>query len=177
MRTTTNLDCERPVAGLQRMAADACWSLRKLMFAVVLGFAATLPAAAATFAVDDSTSYTHDANTAMKWKFVNSDRRMSSAVEGSTLVTVRLNLKQWANKTGKVYMALAKQPIGPVKASWTTQGRLLAGQLISGNRTLVYAGSIRSAILEDTIALTMETDGQRLVASQRLQFYFEIDVD
>ena len=177
MSTTTRFDHGRPVTRLQRVVVDACSSVRKLTIAVVLGFAATLPSAAATFAVDDSTSYTHDANTAMKWKFVNSDRRTSSAVEGTTLVTVRLNLKQWANKSGKVYMALAKQPIGPVKASWTTQGRLLAGQLISGNRTLVYVGPIRSAILEDTIALTMETDGQRLVSPQRMQFYFEIDVD
>ena len=144
-----------------------------LMFAAML----VQPAIAATFAVDDSSSYTHDANTAMKWKFMGSNRTPGSAVEGATMVTVRLNLMPWANKTGRVYMALAKQPIGPVKAAWTTQGRLLAGQLISGNRTLVYAGPIRSANLEDTIALTIETDGQRLVSAQRLQFYFEIDVD
>ena len=135
------------------------------------------PGVGATFAVDDLSSYTHDANTAMKWKFTGSNRTSGSAVEGATMVTVRLNLMPWANKTGKVYMVLAKQPIGPVKATWTTQGRLLAGQLISGNRTLVYAGPIRSAILEDTITLTLETDGQRLVSAQRLQFYFEIDVD
>ena len=135
------------------------------------------PATAATFAVDDSTSYTRDANTAMKWKLGSASRRAGSAVEGATVVTVRLNLAPWANKTGKVYMLLARQALAPVKASWTTQGRLLAGQLISGNRTLVYAGPIRSAVLEDTIALTLETDGQRLVSAQRLQFYFEIDVD
>ena len=151
-------------------------ALRPLL---VLIFAATLTqsATAATFAVDDLSSYTHDANTAMKWKFKGSNRTSGSAVEGATMVTVRLNLMPWANKTGKVYMLLAKQPIGPVKAAWTTQGRLLAGQLISGNRTLVYAGPIRSTILEDTITLTLETDGQRLVSAQRLQFYFEIDVD
>ena len=176
MRTTIGFVLGSP-ATCNRVPGDAVWSVRKLIVTIALSVAAALPAAAATFAVDDSTSYTHDANTAMKWKFVNSDRRTSSAVEGTTLVTVRLNLKQWANKSGKVYMALAKQPIGPVKASWTTQGRLLAGQLISGNRTLVYVGPIRSAILEDTIALTMETDGQRLVSPQRLQFYFEIDLD
>jgi hypothetical protein len=135
------------------------------------------PATAATFAVDDSTSYTHDANTAMKWKLVAPSRRMGSVVEGATLVTVRLNLMPWANKSGKIYMALPAQSIGPVKAAWTTQGRLLAGQLISGDRTLVYAGPIRTAVLEDTIALKVEADGQRLVAPQRLQFSFEIDVD
>lgn len=156
-------------------AGKVFYSAWGLMVAMAIGLAQ--PAAAATFAVDDSTSYTHDANTAMKWKPAARSRRAGNAVEGVTAVTVRLNLMPWANKTGKIYMALAKQPIGPIKATWTTQGRLLAGQLISGNRTLVYAGPIRAAVLEDTIALTLEADGQRLVAAQRLQFYFEIDVD
>lgn len=147
------------------------------MWCLMLMILVASPATAATFAVDDSTSYTRDANTAMKWKLGGASRRAGSAVEGATVVTVRLNLAPWANKNGKIYMALGKQPVGPVKASWITQGRLLAGQLISGNRTLVYAGPIRSAVLEDTIALTLETDGQRLVAAQRLQFYFEIDVE
>ncbi len=147
------------------------------MWCLMLMIALAQPAAAATFAVDDSTSYARDANTAMKWKLGSASRRTGSAVEGATVVTVRLNLTPWANKNGKIYMLLARPAQGPIKASWTTQGRLLAGQLISGNRTLVYAGPIRSAVLEDTIALTLETDGQRLIAAQRLQFYFEIDVD
>lgn len=160
-------------ARIHVLAIAALRPLLALMFAALLAQSAV----AATFAVDDSSSYTHDANTTMKWKFMGSNRTPGSAVEGATMVTVRLNLMPWANKTGKVYMLLARQPIGPVNAAWTTQGRLLAGQLISGNRTLVYAGPIRSAILEDTITLTLETDGQRLVSAQRLQFYFEIDVD
>ena len=98
-------------------------------------------------------------------------------MEGATVVTVRLNVAPWANKTGKIYMALPQQSIGLVNAAWTTQGRLLPGQVISGNRTLVYAGPIRSAIIEDTITLKLEADGQRLAAAQRLQFHFEIDVD
>lgn len=146
------------------------------LFAVVT-ILAVPTVTAATFAVDDSTSFTHDANTAMKWKLVSSARRAGSVVEGATLVTVHLNLMPWANKTGKIYMALATSPTAPIKATWTTQGRLLPGQLMSGNRTLVYAGPIRTTMLEDTIALTLETDGQRLVAAQRLRFYFEIDVD
>jgi hypothetical protein len=41
----------------------------------------------------------------------------------------------------------------------------------------VYAGPIRAGLLEDTIVLKLQADGRRLVAPQRLQFYFEIDVD
>ena len=150
---------------------------RAMLVAVGIALSGAGAASAATFAVDDSTSYAHDANTAMKWKIAGANRKGGTAVEGATLVTVRLNLTPWANKNGKIYMALAKQVIGPVKANWTTQGRLLAGQLISGERTLVYAGPIRANVLEDTIALTVEADGQRLVGAQRLKFSFEIDVD
>ncbi len=62
-------------------------------------------------------------------------------------------------------------------AEWTTHGRLLPGQLISGNRTLVYSGPIKANTPEDTIALKISADGRRLISAQRLQFYFEIDVD
>jgi hypothetical protein len=76
-----------------------------------------------------------------------------------------------------VYLALPEQPVGPVTAEWTTQGKLLPGQLVSGNRTLVYAGPIRTSLLEDTIVLKLSADGRRLISPQRLQFHFEIDID
>ena len=140
-----------------------CLVMYLTLFAAV---ALVQPARAATFAVDDSASYVHDANTAMKWKSVAPSRRSGNLVQGATLVTVRLNIAPWTNKVGKIYMALPQQSIGLVSAAWTTQGRLLPGQVISGNRTLVYAGPIRGAIIEDTIALTLEADGQRLDAAQ-----------
>jgi hypothetical protein len=134
-------------------------------------------AAAATFRVDDSLSLPSETTTAMKWRSLAPSRAVGHAVEGASVLTVRLNLAPWLNKTGKVYMALPEQPIGQVTADWTTQGKLLPGQLVSGNRTLVYAGPIRAGLLEDTIVLKLQADGRRLVAPQRLQFYFEIDVD
>jgi hypothetical protein len=113
----------------------------------------------------------------MKWKWFAQIRRAGHQVEGKTFVTVRLNVAAWMNKTAKIYMALPQQPIGVVNAAWTTQGKLLPGAVGSGNRTLVFAGSIQSAIIEDTIELTLEADGQRLEATQRLRFNFEIDVN
>jgi len=146
-------------------------------YSLIAFFSLALPASAATFAVDDSTSYVHDANTSMKWKSVAPSRRTGNLVEGATLVTVRLNLTPWLNKTGKIYMALPEQAIGQIKATWTTQGRLQPGQLVSGNRTVVFSGVVKSPLLEDTIALVLEADGQRLMSPQSLKFHFEIDVD
>jgi hypothetical protein len=135
------------------------------------------PAVAATFHVDDSASLPNETTTAMRWKSLSPSRTADNVVEGTTLVTVRLNVAPWLNRTGKIYMVLPVQPVGQVKAEWATQGRLLPGQLISGNRTLVYTGPIRSNMIEDTLALKLQADGRRLAALQRLQFHFEIDVD
>jgi hypothetical protein len=137
-----------------------------------------MPAGATTtYRVDDSLTLPHESNQAMKWRSLAPNRTAGNAVEGTSVITIRLDTAPWMNKTGRIYMALPEQPIGQVTAEWTTQGRLLPGQLVSGNRTLVYAGPIKSGTLEDTIALKITADGRRLVAAQRLQFYFEIDVD
>ncbi len=143
----------------------------------LLACAAALSAGAATYQVDDSLSLPGEAVTAMKWRSLAPGRGIGNEVEGASIVTVRLNLMPWLNRSGRIYLALPEQPIGQVSASWTTQGKLLAGELRSGNRTLVYSGPIRVGLLEDTIALKLTADGQRLVAPQRLQFHFEIDVD
>ena len=104
-------------------------------------------------------------------------RASGNAVEGTSVITIRLNTAPWLNRTGKIYMALPEQPIGQVTAEWTTQGRLLPGQLISGNRTLVYSGPSARHCWRTRSRSSITADGRRLVSPQRLQFYFEIDVD
>ncbi|MGZ5038347.1 MAG: hypothetical protein ACXWHB_09335 [Usitatibacter sp.] len=148
----------------------------KAFIVALLALAATC-ASAATFRVDDTSSLPSETTTPMKWRSLAPNRSIGNAIEGTNVVTVRLNLAPWLNRTGKIYMVLPEQPIGQVTADWTTQGKLLPGQLMSGNRTLVYAGPIRTSQLEDTIILRLTADGQRLVAPQRLTFYFEIDLD
>jgi len=149
--------------------------VRKAILAALA--AAPLAAGAATFRVDDSATLPNESNTAMQWRSLAPNRAVGNAVEGTSVFTVRLNTAPWLNRVGKIYMALPEQPIGTFTAEWSTQGRLLPGQLISGRRTLVYSGPIRTPLLEDTIALKISADGRRLVSPQRLQFYFEIDVD
>ncbi len=131
----------------------------------------------ATFRVDDSASVPHEPITAMRWRSLAPGRAADNAVEGATFVTIRLNLAPWLNKTGKIYMVLPESSSNPIKVEWTTQGRLLGGRLVSGTRALVFDGAIRNTMIEDTIALRLETDGRRLSAPQRLQFHFEIDLE
>ena len=78
---------------------------------------------------------------------------------------------------GRLYLVLPDQPIGPVRAAWTTQGRLLPGQLTSGQRALVYTGPVTTPRLDETLLLKLETDGTQMRNSHRLNFHFEIDVD
>ena len=102
---------------------------------------------------------------------------MSNDIEGGATVTIRLNLSPWLNRNGRIYLALPQQPIGVVNVEWGTQGRMLPGKLQSGERTLVYAGPIRTSVLEDNFTVHVVADGRRVAATQRLQFHFEIDVD
>lgn len=138
---------------------------------------AAMAAGAATFRVDDSSSLPRESSTTMKWRSLAPGRSEGNAVESQLVLTIRLNLQPWLNRSGKVYMVLPTQPIGTVTADWTTQGKLLPGHLVSGDRALVFAGPVRAGLLEDTIVLKLTADGRRLVGTERLDFHFEIDVD
>ena len=136
-----------------------------------------LPAQAATYPVDDSASQVLSNTVQMKWDDPTPKRGARPTVSGAVTVRVRLNLAPWKGRQGRVYMTLPAQPTGPVTATWTTQGRLRAGTLRAGERTEVLAGVIPGGMLEDTIRLTLQTDGNRLVRVEQLQFSFEIDVE
>ena len=135
-------------------------------------------AAAATYVVDDTGTIPYEAQAPTHWRIATGpNRQMSSEIEGAATVNVRLNVQPWQNRNGRIYLALPQQPVGVVNVEWATQGRLLPGKLQSGERTLVYAGPIRTAFLEDNLAVRVVADGRRVNATQRLQFHFEIDVD
>jgi hypothetical protein len=74
-------------------------------------------------------------------------------------------------------MVLPAQLPGDIAASWTTTGRLLPGRVQSGSRTLVFAGTIASPVLEDTLVLSLAVDGRQMRQTYNLQFRFEIDED
>ena len=130
---------------------------------------------AATSRVDDSGTIVSQSVVPMRWRQLVPGRGADHTVEASLRVAVRLNLARWLNQPVRIYMALAPAPGEPVQASWRTQGRLLPGTLRSGARALIYEGVARSASLEETLELTISTDGRALVSQQALQFYFEVD--
>jgi len=136
-----------------------------------------LPAAAATYRIDDTGTIALEPVARLHWRELAPGRRPDSTLEGSVAIAVRLNLAQWLGRSGRIYLVLPEQPIGAVRAQWKSQGRLLSGEVTSGQRALVYAGPISTILLEETIAMRILADGDRLAGTHALSFHFEIDVD
>jgi len=148
--------------------------------AVALAATVVIPAgraAAATFPVDDSATLPHRSSAVMRWRSAAPNPIDGNIVDGTTVVTLVLNTAPFLHRVGRIYMLLPEPPIGPVSVDWTTQGRLLPGSLVSGGRTLIYAGPITMRILSDTMAVSVHADGSRLSSDQDLDFHFEIDVE
>ena len=168
----------RCVSALWESGGVRAFSLMTTLFAhgvVLVALAGHDPASAVTARVDDSGTTVSQAVVPMRWKQIVPGRGADHAVEAGVRVAARLNLAPWLNRPVRLYMALAPSTGEPVHASWRTQGRLLAGAVRSGARTLVFEGVVRAASLEETMDLTLTTDGRALVSPQALQFYFEVD--
>lgn len=131
---------------------------------------------AATFVVDDSASTVESHAVRMKWDQV-APGHGSSQVTGRLTVQARLDVSPWQGRSGRIYLTLPISAATPVTANWTSRGRLLPGTLRPGERALVYAGPISSAVLEDTLELSLHADGRDLLRSEQLRFVFEIDVE
>jgi hypothetical protein len=149
----------------------------RFLGAMLALFACSSFTQAATFPVDDSASQPVEATSPMRWRSLSPARGNDHVVEGASHVNIRLAMQPWLGKTGRIYMTLPPQPIGQVEVEWRTQGTLLAGRLVSGQRGLVYAGRINSAKLEDIFSVIIRSDGRLLSVPQRLRFGFEIDVE
>jgi hypothetical protein len=130
---------------------------------------------AATHAVDDSASVAHRPVLDMQWRTPAPGAQASHAVDGRTLVSLSLDTRRWAGRHGRVFMVLAQQPLRCV-LSWTTQGRLVAGRLEPGQRTLVYEGLLPALPLTDTLVLQVTADGRELQAAQQLRIGYEVEV-
>lgn len=127
--------------------------------------------------LDDSLSHTVPPNVQMKWLPLRSGQPFASGMEASLRVNIRIDTRAWTGRTGRIYMVLARDEASTMEAVWTTQGRLQAGRLLSGERTLVFAGTIPGATLEDQMQVRLRSNADWTSNSRRLNFHFELDVD
>lgn len=149
-----------------------------LLFIAAVWLIGALPAhAQQTYRVDDSASQVLASNVRMKWDSIAPRSGENPTVSGDVGILVRLDTSPWVGRQGRIYMMLPAQASGEITATWSSQGRLMPGVLRSGERTLVYAGLLPAGLLEDTLRLTLQADGGKLVRAEQLNFSFEIDVE
>jgi hypothetical protein len=114
----------------------------------------------------------------LQWRQLVPRRGSDNTMQGSVRVDVRLNLQPWLNRPAKIFLVFA--PVSGterIRAAWTSQGHLLQGQAVSGERVQVFEGLAQPAILTDSLLLTVEADGESLVQPHTLRFHFEIEVN
>lgn len=149
-----------------------------LLFIAAVWLIGALPThAQQTYRVDDSASQVLASNVRMKWDSIAPRSGENPTVSGDVGILVRLDTSPWVGRQGRIYMMLPAQASGEITATWSSQGRLMPGVLRSGERTLVYAGLLPAGLLEDTLRLTLQADGGKLVRAEQLNFSFEIDVE
>lgn len=124
--------------------------------------------------VDDSASQVLGGLVRMKWKDVRPGPGASNELVGQTTVLTRLDMSPFRGRSGRLFMVLGPQS-GPVRASWTTRGVLLPGELRDGERTLVYAGLVGADLFEDTMVLTITASADVFAQPDRLEFHFEFE--
>ena len=153
---------------------------RTLHFFLALGltifWAAT--AFAKTTTIDDSGTQALEPSVSMRWKTASPSRNgADNLMIGTTTIRVRINVMPWQRRSARIYLALPTQQPGPIGLSWTTQGRFLPGQLQSGNRTLIYAGPITTAFMEDLLKFQFSVSGKLIQKTFPVTFRFEMDED
>jgi hypothetical protein len=134
-------------------------------------------AVAATYRVDDSGTLPIESTALLRWRQTAPSSTRDDTLVGATVVAVRLSLAHWIDRDASLYLVFPQQESAATRVHWTTQGRLLPGEISPGERVLVYRGPITSPVLEETLTLRIEADGNRLARVQRLDFHFEIDTD
>jgi hypothetical protein len=149
---------------------------RRLVIAA-LGMLAFGSSLANPFRLDDSLSYTVPPNVQMQWLPFARSRMNSGGMEAWVTVNIRIDTRDWIGRSGRIYMVLPRDEASSIEAVWTTQGRLQAGRLVSGERALVFAGTIPGATLEDQMRVRLRSNADWTSNSRRLNFHFELDAN
>lgn len=149
--------------------------MRRILTTLTLALLCSV-ASANPHRLDDSGSHTVPPNVQMQWRPMTS-RGVDTGMEAWLRVNLRIDTAAWIGRSGRVYMVLPRDEMSTIEAVWTSQGRLLPGRLVSGERTLVYAGRITSPTLEDQITVRLRSGSDWQGSRRRLDFHFEFDAD
>lgn len=146
--------------------------------ALLLLLALLVPAAArATAYPVDDTGTRVLGQVDMAWDRAAPERGRPDTASGGVTVLVRLDMAPWRGRSGRLYLTLPARPQGRLLVRWSARGPLLPGQLRDGERALVMAGPVTGDVVEDTLRLSLHTDGEGEIGAERLDFSFEFEPD
>lgn len=130
--------------------------------------------AAGTHRVDDSASTVEQPQPRMEW-LQPRPGIAADAMSTQFWVNVRLDVRPWIGRQARIYLVLPPDETSPLELTWTTNGRLLAGRIVSGERALVFAGAIDSPTLQDRLSVQVKAKADWLGESRRLTTHFECE--
>jgi hypothetical protein len=153
--------------------------MKSLTTAVLLGLLGlgTSQCLAATYRVDDRATLPSESTALLRWRQTAPSLQRDDTLEGATALALQLDVSRWMDQEASLYLVFPEQGSAALRASWTSRGRLLSGEVLPGQRVLVYRGRITGPVIEDTLLLSITADGNRLAGIQRLNFHFEIDTE
>lgn len=167
---------------MSRAASVAASAVRRPRLPVVVpalllaGWVWTAAAVAGTHRLDDTLSHTMPANAQMQWRPISASEP-GAAMQAWVRVNIHIDTREWAGRSGRIFMVMEPDAGNAIEAVWTTLGRLLPGRLTPGERSLVFAGTVPDENLQDQLQLQVRTGPDWATAQRRLQFHFEIDTD
>jgi hypothetical protein len=128
-------------------------SLRKRLATVAVCGLMAASAWANPHRLDDSLSHTVPPNVQMQWLPLTPGQSFAGGMEAWLRVNIRIDTRNRVGRSGRVYM------------------------VVSGERTLVFAGQISSPTLEDQFQVRLRSNPDWQSNTRRLNFHFELDVD
>ena len=146
-----------------------------LLTGLVLALACA-SASAGTHRLDDSQSHTTPPTAQMEWLPQTPGDR-DGGMETWVRVHLHIDTRDWMGRSGRIYMVLPLDQASSIEAVWTTNGPLRSGRLVSGERALVWAGTIGADSLRDQMHVRLRSGPDWQSASRRLNFHFEFDTD
>ena len=115
------------------------------------------------------------------------EKRLSAGADAATMVSsfpgldYRLNTAKYVGKPARIFYVVpagipALRSPQALLVTWKTTGKFQPGQARSGDRALVWHGTVRDAMMQETLDVEMRVDGNYLRGRLSFESYFEIEV-
>lgn len=126
--------------------------------------------------IDDSRTVVLTPIVKMDWA---SEEVKNTAMIGTMVVDVHLNLEKWQGQTGNIYMLLSSSSSPDWIVKWkSTSGKLRDGGLRYSERTLVYSGPINFNSIEDRLQFSLSKNAALVERrNEKIEFLFEFETN